>query len=284
MTALARWGSGGLPAARLAKLMLKPPFGMWILLGCIAGPVRAATAARVSADKWPDSRLEQAVAEFGIGQRAGTDLLSGNRAALIARLEQLQGRTPATTVLYRHLTFALAYLGHDYRRNVQRLVYPVHLFETDRARFGRYQDSDGPEDPGLLDDVPAMLQRLYERKPDHRLLRILFSMALDGEPSEELASRRVELLTGHPSACLQTVRHSATLTANAVEDFDLASPVEYAAAVSSIRKAARGGDPALRLYVRRFLREIAAARKRVEEQNRPRRRSRVPGARDDSHR
>jgi hypothetical protein len=228
-----------------------------------------ATALASRIDRLPDSRLKRIVAEFGIGDRKASVFRNADRAALLARLERMQRQTPRTSALYRYLTFTLAYFGHDYRGNARRLLHPVELWERRDPRYDAYVHHGFPGEPEPIEDVPELLVRLYERNHDRALLTSVFSMTLDGGPAEGLSAERVQLLTEHPSACLKSLQHSRDLTANAEEDFDLASPEEYAHAEASIKGAARRGDPPLRHFASRLLSGMAAARRRVEVQNRP---------------
>jgi hypothetical protein len=241
-------------------------YGLCLML--LASPSDARPATIRAATARSDARLKQMVRDFGTGERDAAIFRKLKRSVLLPQLERLQSQASGTSAMYRYLTFTLAYFAQDYAANVQRLMIPVRLWQKQDRRWYAY-DGGGHEP---LEDVPFLLERLYEHHRDPALLRILFEMGLDGGPAGILAIRRVQLLTAHALEVMKVLQRSPGGTEEALCDLcnDVgADDEEYRRAVTSIRRASRQADPPLRRSIHRFL-QRATAQYRASRDNRNR--------------
>jgi hypothetical protein len=235
-----------------------------ICLLLIGPSTNAHTTPRQTPRAWSDAQLKEAIQRFATDGDHPLPFRRADPSALLPRLTRFQRQTPGTSQRYRQISFVLAYLGVDYRCNVQRLIHPVELWNHGRYSELAIYERDN-SDP--LSEIVAYLVRLYRRHRDPQLLRILFAWRLDGHWAEELDVEKVRLLTVYPSAVLRAVRPSRSRTEIATDALATevgADDSEYRRAVRQIQRASHRSSPTERRFVRQFLRRLDA-RRRVYE-------------------
>jgi hypothetical protein len=159
--------------------------------------------------EWSRARLEQAAVDFAQGRTTAAVFLGPNATTLRAQLAQLQDATPETNYLYQSVTFTLAYLGTNYRQNLEELKRPIELWRKNDPKWEAYQP--------VLHHVPILLEVLYLHNHDVSILKTLFSWHLDGYPADVLAHVRIRLVIAKPLETLQTIRGSSDMVLNTVE-------------------------------------------------------------------
>src|SRR5207244_447982 len=108
-------------------------------------------AASLQSSTWPDAELKQAVRDFGSGKKGIVVFQRAGLSNVLPRLVRLQQQTPETSALYRYVTFTLAFLGKDYRRNVRQLIKPIVLYEAHARNWSDYEET-GAHSPDVREE------------------------------------------------------------------------------------------------------------------------------------
>jgi hypothetical protein len=206
-----------------------------------------------------DAQLKQIVQRFAHEDRAGAAraLRKGGLRQVLPRLARLQRRTPKDWDLSFELAFTLAYFGVDYQRNVRRLIALDELWDRQDPRWEQYVGMMHGRAGDMRDGIPPLVGALYRHKHDPALLRTLFGWRLDGFAAEILADERYDLLRSYPLQVLRTIQRNQRMEGQAIESIIYAAgPGEWRRTAARVRSSARGADPALRSYARRFLRRL----------------------------
>jgi hypothetical protein len=237
-----------------------------LLVGTTGQQTDAVTGTR-RGNAWSEAQLTQAVRDFVSGKANASAFQTTRLPMLLRQLVRLQQSTPETSPLYRDLTFTLAYLGKDYRRNVRRLIKPVVLYEAHARNWSDY-DRTGVHEPDVLEEVPDLISRLYAHNYDLTLLKLLCSWRLDGGPAEVLSATRYDLLARHPREVLKAAQHSEEIAgcmAGAAAFCLVDSDAEYRRFVASIRRAVRRRGSGLRRFTHGFLDEVTDLRRQIRK-------------------
>lgn len=208
--------------------------------------------------------------------RAAVKSLNDRKAAFVrfeqtlkpsdaATWQRLLGKVRANSKDYAALSFALAYYGIDYDRNLARLLRPYRIYSRDSARWAKEYPMRETSTLVDLDFAWFSMNLLYLKHHDLKSLGAWLDLRLDGAYAEGSLQALAELWQRHETDMLRAanssdrIAHLAIVLVGDPQNGDATgnrNPLRTL--LADLQRRAHGRDPRVALSARRLIPAIQA--------------------------